>query len=72
MHPRCEGVLPVKELLCVVLIGLLQALSVASMWPYRPVLITVVGLLAILDTMMDGLEVSLVLGVMHLAIIRWC
>jgi hypothetical protein len=72
MHPRCEGALPVEELLGVVLIGLLQALSIVSMWPYRPVLIAVVGLLAILDTMIDGLEVSLVLGVMHLMIIRWC
>jgi len=49
-----------------------KALSVASMWPSRPVLIAVIGLLAVLDPMFDGLEVTLVLGVLHLVIIRWC
>lgn len=42
------------------------------MWPSRPVLIAVIGLLAVLDPMFDGLEVTLVLGVLHLVIIRWC
>jgi hypothetical protein len=55
----------------VLLIGLLQALSAASMWPSHPVLIVVIGLLAVLDTMFDGLEVSLALGMLHLVIIRW-
>lgn len=42
------------------------------MWPDRLVLLAIVGLLAVLDPMFDGLEVSLVLGVLHVAIIRWC
>lgn len=49
-----------------------KALSVVSMWPSRPVLLVAIGLLAVLDTMFDGLEVSLMLGVLHAVIIRWC
>lgn len=49
-----------------------KTLSAVSMWPSRPVLLTVTGLLAILDTMFDGLEASLVLGALHVVIIRWC
>ncbi|KAG1906220.1 kinase-like protein [Suillus fuscotomentosus] len=49
-----------------------KTLSAVSMWPSRPVLLGIIGLLAVLDTMFDGLEASLVLGVLHLAIIRWC
>ncbi|KAG2140645.1 kinase-like protein [Suillus clintonianus] len=49
-----------------------KALSAVSMWPSRPVLLALVGLLAVLDTMFDGLEATLVLGVLHVAIIRWC
>jgi hypothetical protein len=51
---------------------LLQTLSAVSMWPSRPVLLAIVGLLAVLDTMFDGLETSLVLGMLHVVIIRWC
>ena len=40
------------------------------MWPSHPVLVAIVGLLAVLDTMLDGLEVTLVLGVLHLVIMR--
>lgn len=49
-----------------------KALSAVSMWPSRPVLLAIIGLLAVLDTMFDGLEASLVLGVMHIVMIRWC
>ncbi|KAG1893756.1 uncharacterized protein F5891DRAFT_1258306 [Suillus fuscotomentosus] len=49
-----------------------KTLSAVSMWPSRPVLLGITGLLAVLDTMFDGLEASLVLWVLHLAIIRWC
>jgi hypothetical protein len=49
-----------------------QTLSAVSMWPSRPVFLAIVGLLAVLDTMFDGLEASLVLGVLHVVIIRWC
>jgi hypothetical protein len=52
--------------------GLLQTLSAVSLWPSRPVLLAFVGLLAVLDTMFDGLEASLVLGVLHVVMIRWC
>lgn len=52
--------------------GLLQTLSVVSLWPSRPVLLASVGLLAVLDTMFDGLEASLVLGVLHVVMTRWC
>jgi serine/threonine protein kinase len=49
-----------------------KTLSAVSMWPSRPVFLAIVGLLAVLDTMFDGLEASLVLGVLHVVIIRWC
>lgn len=49
-----------------------KTLSTVSMWPSRPVLLAITGLLAILDTMFDGLEASLVLGALHMVIIRWC
>lgn len=49
-----------------------KTLSAVSMWPSRPVLLATVGLLAILDTMFDGLEASLVLGGLHVVLIRWC
>lgn len=49
-----------------------KTLSTVSMWPSRPVLLAITGLLAILDTMFDGLEASLVLGALHVVIIRWC
>lgn len=49
-----------------------KTLSTVSMWPSRPVLLAFTGLLAILDTMFDGLEASLVLGALHVVIIRWC
>lgn len=49
-----------------------KTLSVVSLWPSRPVLLASVGLLAVLDTMFDGLEASLVLGVLHVVMTRWC
>jgi hypothetical protein len=52
--------------------GLLQTLSVVSLLPSRPVLLASVGFLAVLDTMFDGLEALLVLGVLHVVMTRWC
>jgi hypothetical protein len=49
-----------------------QMLSAVSMWPSRSALLAFVGLPAVLDTMFDGFEASMMLGVLRVVMIRWC
>ncbi|KAG1719327.1 hypothetical protein EDD22DRAFT_1029525 [Suillus occidentalis] len=49
-----------------------KMLSAVSMWPSRSALLAFVGLPAVLDTMFDGFEASMMLGVLRVVMIRWC